>query len=70
MHVVIGYAFLVFAGVIGLHRFYFGRWITGILYVLTGGFCMVGVIIDLLFIPGWVDEKMIGEKDPCFICGE
>jgi TolB-like protein len=37
-------------GVLGLHRFYTGRPFLGILYFLTGGFFMVGVVLDLLVI--------------------
>ena len=58
-HTLIGYLFLIFGGVLGLHRFYFGRWISGILYILTGGFCMIGVIIDIAMIPGWAEEKIL-----------
>ena len=38
-------------GVLGLHRFYLGRWITGILWVFTGGFFFIGALIDLFLIP-------------------
>ena len=32
----------------GLHRFYVRRWISGILYLLTGGVFMVGTLYDLI----------------------
>ena len=51
MHTLIGYLCLIFGGIIGLHRFYFGRWVTGILYVLTAGFCGIGVIVDIVLLP-------------------
>jgi uncharacterized membrane protein YhaH (DUF805 family) len=43
--------FLIFIfGGIGFHRFYVGKWITGLLYLFTGGFLYFGVIIDLILI--------------------
>lgn len=37
---------LTFLGIFGIHRFYLGKWITGILYLLTGGIFLLGVIYD------------------------
>lgn len=39
---------LVFLGMFGIHRFYLGKWVTGILYLLTFGFFMIGYLYDLL----------------------
>ena len=39
---------LVFLGMFGIHRFYMGKWLTGILYLLTFGFFMIGYLYDLL----------------------
>ncbi|WP_145076997.1 TM2 domain-containing protein [Poriferisphaera corsica] len=44
--------FLCFLGLFGVHRFYSGRWVTGILWLLTGGLFLIGQIIDLVLIPG------------------
>ena len=41
-------------GVLGLHRFYLGRWVTGLLWLLTGGLMGIGAIIDLFLIPSMV----------------
>lgn len=38
-------------GFCGIHRFYNGRWITGLLWLFTGGLLFIGQIIDLLLIP-------------------
>jgi TM2 domain-containing membrane protein YozV len=37
---------LTFLGVFGIHRFYMGKWFTGILYLLTGGLFLIGYIYD------------------------
>jgi TM2 domain-containing membrane protein YozV len=37
---------LTFLGVFGVHRFYMGKWFTGILYLLTGGLFLIGYIYD------------------------
>ena len=37
-------------GILGLHRFYVGRPFTGLLYFFTGGFFVVGMLIDLVLI--------------------
>ncbi|MBI1178188.1 NINE protein [bacterium] len=47
---------LVFLGPLGIHRFYQGKILTGILYLLTGGLLGVGWLYDLLTLNGQVDE--------------
>ena len=37
---------LTFLGVFGIHRMYMGKWITGLIYLLTGGLFLVGVLYD------------------------
>ena len=37
---------LTFVGVFGVHRFYVGKWLTGLLYLATGGLLMLGVLYD------------------------
>lgn len=38
---------LVFFGLLGVHRMYIGKWLTGILYLLTGGLFGFGYIYDM-----------------------
>ncbi len=37
---------LTFLGLFGVHRMYMGKWLTGILYLLTGGLLGIGYIYD------------------------
>ncbi len=39
---------LVFLGVFGIHRFYLGKILTGVLWFFTGGFFLMGYLYDLL----------------------
>ncbi len=42
----IAWILLTFLGVFGIHRLYLRKYISGILYLITGGFFIVGVIYD------------------------
>lgn len=42
----VSWILLTFLGVFGAHRFYMRKWISAILYLLTGGFFLVGVLYD------------------------
>lgn len=46
----IGYILWIF-GFTGSHRFYFGKPVTGIIWLLTGGLLLVGWLVDLFLIP-------------------
>lgn len=37
---------LTFLGLFGVHRLYMGKWVTGILYLLTGGVVGLGYLYD------------------------
>jgi len=43
----VAWILLVFLGLFGVHRMYMGKWLTGILYLLTGGIFGLGYIYDL-----------------------
>ena len=51
----LGYIFWIF-GFIGLHRFYFGKPVSGAIWALTLGLLFIGWIIDLFLIPDMADE--------------
>lgn len=40
----------IFLGHFGLHRFYLGRYITGILWLITVGVFGVGIFVDIILI--------------------
>jgi TM2 domain-containing membrane protein YozV len=42
----IAWILLTFLGIFGVHRMYMGKWITGVLFTLTGGFFLIGLIYD------------------------
>jgi TM2 domain-containing membrane protein YozV len=44
----VGWLLLTFLGVFGAHRFYMGKWLTGILYLLTAGLFGLGYLYDFL----------------------
>ena len=48
--------FLCLIGFCGIHRFYAGRWVTGILWLLTAGLLLLGQVVDLFLIPGMIDR--------------
>lgn len=43
----VAWLLLVFLGVFGIHRFYMGKWISALLYLLTGAFLGIGLLFDL-----------------------
>ncbi len=42
----VAWLLLTFVGVLGLHRLYMGKIFTGLLYLVSGGLLMVGVLYD------------------------
>jgi len=49
---------LTFLGIFGLHRMYIGKWLTGILYLCTGGLLFLGVLYDF-----WTFNTQISERN-------
>ncbi len=41
-------------GILGFHRFYLGRWVSGLLWFFTGGLFLIGALVDLLLVPEMV----------------
>lgn len=46
----VSFLLCLFLGVLGIHKFYEGRILLGILYLCTGGLCGIGVIVDLIIL--------------------
>ena len=42
----VAWVLLTFLGLFGIHRMYMGKWLTGIVYLLTGGLFFVGYLYD------------------------
>ena len=47
---------LTFLGIFGVHRFYLGKWITGLIWLLTGGLFLIGLLYDLWTLNTQIDE--------------
>jgi len=52
----IAWALLVFLGIFGIHRFYQGKILSGVLYLISGGIFGIGYVYDLLTLNEQVDE--------------
>ncbi len=52
---LIGYLLWIF-GFTGAHRFYYGKPISGTIWLFTGGLFLIGWLVDLFFIPS-MDRK-------------
>lgn len=52
----IGWLLLTFTGLLGIHRMYMGKWISGLIYLVTLGLFGVGYIYDL-----WTLNEQISE---------
>jgi TM2 domain-containing membrane protein YozV len=53
----IAWILLTFVGVFGIHRFYMGKILTGVLYLLTGGVFLIGVVYDFWTLNEQIDES-------------
>ena len=40
----------LFFGILGAHKFYEGKILFGVIYILTVGFCGIGVVVDLIIL--------------------
>lgn len=53
---------LTFLGLFGIHRFYLGKWLTGLLYLLTAGLFGLGYLYDYWTLNGQIDEINRGQR--------
>jgi TM2 domain-containing membrane protein YozV len=52
----VAWLLLSFVGAFGIHRFYMGKWVTGLIWLLTGGLFLVGWLYDLWTLNDQVSE--------------
>lgn len=52
----LSWVLLTFGGLFGLHRFYMGKILTGLLYLFTGGLFLVGYLYDYWTLNEQLDE--------------
>ena len=60
--IAVGYLLLLgcLIGFSGLHRFYCGRWKSGLLWLFTGGLCAIGNIVDVIAMKNLIDTANDG----------
>jgi TM2 domain-containing membrane protein YozV len=52
----VAWGLLTFLGIFGVHRFYMGKWLSGLLWLCTGGVFLVGWLYDLWTLNDQVTE--------------
>jgi len=54
----VSWILLTFLGIFGIHRMYMGKWISGVIYLLTGGIFFLGVLYDF-----WTLNEQVTEAN-------
>jgi len=57
----VAWLLLTFLGILGIHRFYMGKWGTGILYLLTAGLFGFGLLYDFWTLNNQISERNHGK---------
>lgn len=52
----IAWILITFLGIFGIHRFYLGRWVTGFIWLITGGLLTFGLLYDFWTLNSQVSE--------------
>ena len=53
----VAWILLTFFGMFGIHRFYLGKWFTGVIWLVTGGFFFIGWLYDFLNLNEMISEQ-------------
>jgi TM2 domain-containing membrane protein YozV len=53
----VSWILLTFLGIFGIHRFYLGKWITGLIWLLTLGLLGIGILYDYWTLNNQVDRR-------------
>ena len=56
----LAWALLTFFGYLGFHRFYLGKWVTGLVWLFTGGLFTFGWVYDLWTLNDQISEANLG----------
>lgn len=54
----VAWLLLTFLGLFGIHRFYLSKWLTGLLWLATGGLVGLGLLYDL-----WTLNEQVSEEN-------
>lgn len=52
----VSWILLTFLGLFGIHRFYLGKWLTGLIWLLTGGLFLLGYLYDYWTLNEQIDD--------------
>lgn len=53
---------LIYLGIFGVHRMYMGKWITGLVFLFTGGVFGIGWLYDLWTLNSQISEANVTAK--------
>lgn len=59
----VAWIFLIFLGWLGIHRFYQGKLITGVLYLFSAGLFGVGIVYDLMTLNKQIDDINVDQNE-------
>jgi TM2 domain-containing membrane protein YozV len=58
----VAWLLLTFLGWLGMHRFYMGKWVTGLLYLVSLGLLGLGWLYDLWTLNAQISERNHGRR--------
>ena len=58
----VGWILLTFLGVFGVHRFYMGKWVSGLFYLVTFGLLGIGLIYDFWTLNSQINELNVRKQ--------